>query len=118
MFLKNIKLIDHVFIAEGDSGVNSINIIKPNFYFKGNDYKKNSSDKTKKIFEEIKAVKKNNGKVVYTNEKHMSSSKIANESGLVLNDMQAKFVNQVKKKINFNQLVKILHKISLHNKKQ
>ena len=40
-FLQNLKLIDHAFVAKGESGVDSINLIKPNFYFKGNDYKKN-----------------------------------------------------------------------------
>ena len=57
-FLQNLKLIDHVFIAKGESGVDSINLIKPDYYFKGNDYKDNTSDKTKKIFYEIEEVKK------------------------------------------------------------
>ena len=41
-FLQNLKLIDHVFIAKGESGVDSINLIKPDYYFKGNDYKDNT----------------------------------------------------------------------------
>ena len=57
-FLRNLKLIDHAFIAKGQSGVDSINLIKPDFYFKGNDYKDNSLDRTKKILSEIKTVKK------------------------------------------------------------
>jgi len=72
-FLQNLKLIDHVFVASGENGVDSINLIRPDFYFKGNDYKDNSSDRTKKIFYEIDAVKKNRGKIIYTNEKQMSS---------------------------------------------
>jgi rfaE bifunctional protein nucleotidyltransferase chain/domain len=64
-FLKILEFIDHAFIAEGDSGVNSINLIKPDFYFKGSDYKDNLSDKTKKIFLEVNAVKKNKGKVIF-----------------------------------------------------
>ena len=110
-FLKSLEFIDHVFIAEGDSGVNSINLIKPDFYFKGFDYKDNLSDKTKKIFLEINAVKKNKGKVIYTDEKQMSSSKIINQLGLNLNEAQIKFLNQVKKKDNFNSIVKALDKI-------
>jgi rfaE bifunctional protein nucleotidyltransferase chain/domain len=110
-FLKSLKFIDHVFIAEGDSGVNSINLIKPDFYFKGFDYKNNLSDKTKKIFLEVNAVKKNKGKVIYTDEKQMSSSKIINQLGLNLNEGQIKFLNQVKKKDNFNSIVKALDKL-------
>jgi rfaE bifunctional protein nucleotidyltransferase chain/domain len=110
-FLNNLKFIDQAFIAEGESGVNSINFIKPDFYFKGSDYKDNSSDKTKKIFLEIKAVKKNRGKVIYTIEKQMSSSKIVNQLGLALNLEQSNFLTQVKKKDNFGSIFKALNKL-------
>ena len=50
-------MVDLAFIAKGESGVNSINLVKPDIYFKGNDFKNNSLDKTKKIFLED-AVKK------------------------------------------------------------
>jgi rfaE bifunctional protein nucleotidyltransferase chain/domain len=110
-FLNNLKFIDQAFIAEGESGVNSINFIKPDFYFKGSDYKDNSSDKTKKIFLEINAVKKNKGKVIYTIEKQMSSSKIVNQLGLALNLEQSNFLTQVKKKDNFRSIIKALDKL-------
>ena len=110
-FLQNLKLIDHAFVAKGESGVDSINLIKPNFYFKGNDYKKNSSDKTKKIIYEIKAVKKNKGKIIYTNEKQMSSSKIINQLGISLNEKQMKFLNQVKRNDSFDSIISALHKL-------
>ena len=95
-FLQSLKFIDFVFLANGESGVDSINLIKPNFYFKGSDYKNNKLDKTKKIIQEINAVKKNKGKIVYTNEKNMSSSKIINEFGLALNTQQSELINQRK----------------------
>ena len=96
--LRNLKFIDHVFVAEGNSGVHSIELIKPDFYFKGSDYKDNTSDKTKKIFKEIYAVKKHSGKIIYTNEKEMSSSKIINQTSLALNEKQQKFFSRIKKK--------------------
>lgn len=104
-FLQNIKLIDHVFIASGESGVDSINLIKPDVYFKGNDYKDNLSDRTKKILIEIKAVKKNKGKIIYTNEKQMSSSKIINQLGINLNEEQIRFLNEIKKEKISKQLL-------------
>ena len=97
-FIKNLSFVDYAFVAKSESAVESINLIKPNFYFKGNDYKNNLLDKTKKIFTEIKAVKKNKGKIFYTNEKEMSSSSIINQNGFVFNDEQEKFLNQIKKK--------------------
>ena len=110
-FLQNVKLIDYVFVAKGESGVDSINSIKPNFYFKGNDYKNNASDKTNKILYEIQAVKKNKGKIIYTNEKQMSSSKIINQLGGSLNEKQMIFLNQVKKKDSFKSIIKALDKL-------
>jgi len=109
--LQSLEMIDYVFIADGESGVNSIKLIKPDFYFKGNDYKDNLSDKTKKIFKEIVAVKKNKGKIIYTNEKHMSSSKIINQFSLALNEEQSKFINQIKKKDNYNSIINALNKM-------
>ena len=105
-FLEKLNMIDCVFIAKGDSGVNSINLVKPDIYFKGNDYKNNLSDKSKKIFLEIKALRKNNGKILYTNEKHMSSSKIINKLQLDLNISQIDYLKNIKRKINFRELEK------------
>ena len=68
-------------------------------------------DKTKKIFLEVNAVKKNKGKIIYTNEKQMSSSKIINQFGLASNDEQIKFLNQVKKNDNLNSIINALNKI-------
>jgi len=110
-FLQNLKIIDYVFIAEGESGIKSINLIKPDFYFKGNDYKNNLSDKTKKIFYEIDAVTKNKGKIIYTDEKQMSSSKIVNKLGLTLNEEQIKFLDQIKKKDTLDSIITALDKL-------
>ena len=110
-FLNNLSFIDYAFIAEGDSAIDSINLVKPDYYFKGNDYKDNFSDKTKKIFKEISAVKKNNGKILYTDEKQMSSSKIINQLGIALNKDQEKFLTIVKKKDNYQSIINALNKI-------
>jgi len=110
-FLKSLKFVDGAFVAKGKSAVDSINLIKPDYYFKGNDYKDNFSDKTKKIFQEIKAVKKNNGNIIYTNEKQMSSSKIINRLGLALDTKQINFLNKVKKLYNYDLIINSLNKI-------
>ena len=110
-FLENLELVDYVFIAKGESAVNSINLVKPDFYFKGDDYKDNLSDKTKKIYDEIAAVKRHRGKIIYTNEKQMSSSKIINQLGLALNENQIKFLNLVKKNDSYRTILRALNKL-------
>ena len=42
-------MIDEVIVAKGDSAVETINLIRPDIYFKGNDYKNNKLDKTKNL---------------------------------------------------------------------
>jgi rfaE bifunctional protein kinase chain/domain/rfaE bifunctional protein nucleotidyltransferase chain/domain len=110
-FLKSLEFVDYVFVAKGKSGVDSISLIKPDFYFKGNDYKYNLSDKTRKIFQEIDAVKRNKGKIIYTNEKEMSSSKIVNQLGLALNEKQLKFLSKIKKSNNYYKIIGSLDKL-------
>ena len=48
-FLKNISLIDYVYINDNASAVNVINLLKPNIYCKGSDYKKHRDDVTREI---------------------------------------------------------------------
>lgn len=110
-FLKQIKSIDHVFVAKGDSAVDSINLIKPDLYFKGADYKDFKKDKTKKIIIEKKAVEKYKGKLVFTNEKQMSSSSIINKLGLSLENDQGLFLNRIKSKFKLNDILFLIENL-------
>ena len=109
--LQSLKFVDNAFIAKGKSATESINLIEPDYYFKGNDYKDNFLDKTKKILQEIKAVKKNKGKTIYTNEKAMSSSKIINQLGIALDENQIKFLEKIKKSHSYNSIIDCLNKL-------
>ncbi len=100
--IENIEYIDHVIISNFESGVESIDLIKPDLYFKGSDYKMIKNDKTKNIILEIQALKKNKGKIFFTDKKHMSSSKIINSLGLSLTIDQKEFIQKIKKKFDIN----------------
>jgi cytidyltransferase-like protein len=109
-YLRHIKVIDHVIISKTESSIDTINLIRPNFYVKGPDYKDNFKDKTKKIFLEKKAVEKNGGKIRFTNDITFSSSSILNTSNLIFDDKQRDFINKLKKKFTYNQIQEILKK--------
>ena len=79
-------------------------MIKPDFYSKGKEYQKLNDDVTKKIKKEIDEVKKNNGKVIYTDEVTFSSSKILNDFQLYLNKNQTNELKNLKKKYNFDNI--------------
>ena len=109
-FLRNIKVIDEVILSKTESSIDTINLVKPDFYVKGPDYKDYSKDKTKKIILEEIAVKKNNGKIKFTNDEMFSSSNILNNTNLIFSDEQRDFIKKLKKKFDYNQVSKILNR--------
>lgn len=109
-FLRNIKIIDQVILSQTDSSVDIINFIKPDFYVKGPDYKDFYKDKTKKIILEKDAVKKNGGRIIFTNDITFSSSNIINSNNFIFNLEQKNFINKLKKNFDYNQIKKIFNK--------
>lgn len=77
--LDSLKHIDYVGINYSISAIESIRLIKPDFYFKGKDYK-NNKDLTSRLNIEKKAVNKNGGKMVFTNSPLKSSTDIINKN--------------------------------------
>ena len=84
------------------------NLVKPNFYVKGADYKKNNTDKTKKILQEKKTVERFGGEIKYTDDITFSSSNIVNSYNFVLSDEQKQFIFRVKKNFPYNKIEKII----------
>ena len=76
--LSSIKIVDYVYINESETSVNILQQLKPDFYIKGKDYKNLNKDITKNIFKEKKAVEKNKGKLIFTDEITHSSSNLIN----------------------------------------
>ena len=94
------------------SASEAIKTIKPNIFVKGDEYAKDERDKSKKIIEEKRLVKKYGGKVKFTFEKTFSSSKIINETGMILSDKQRAFINLIKKKISYKKINEKLNNFS------
>ncbi len=76
--IASLSVVDYVYINDAETPINLIKKIKPNFYIKGNDYKKLNKDFTGNIYKEKKEVEVNGGKLVFTNEIEFSSSEIIN----------------------------------------
>ena len=64
--LAALEMVDFVAINETPTAVYPINLIKPNFYCKGKDYKNSNDDLTGEIKNEIKVLKKYKGKITKT----------------------------------------------------
>ncbi len=109
--LKSLDFVDYIYLSNQDTAEKIIELLKPNIYFKGNEYKNKINDVTGKIYDELRVLKKNKGKIIYTNEKTLSSSNLINNFFLK-NQNQKKALKIIKSKTNFLELKKIFEKIS------
>jgi len=74
--LAALEFVNHVILSKSASAVNIINLIKPDFFFKGPDYRNSTTDLKDNIYKERNAVIKNLGKIYYTDDKKFSSTKL------------------------------------------
>ena len=110
--LSSIKDIDYVMINKTATATDMINRIKPNVYCKGPDYKNYKDDVTGEIKNEIKAVQKCKGKIVYTKSVTFSSSKLINQFSDIHNQAQKNFINKIKKKFTFAEARSLVESLS------
>jgi rfaE bifunctional protein nucleotidyltransferase chain/domain len=109
--LASLSIVDAVVLSESESSKKIIEMIKPNFYAKGMEYKISKNDITKKILIEKKAVKENNGKIIFIDEKVYSSSKLINIYSNNFNKEQSIFIKNIKKKYSNSYILESLKKI-------
>ena len=106
-----LNVVDAVCLSHFPSAVNIINIVKPNFYFKGADYKDHKKDVTKKIQLEADIVKKHGGKIIYTNEVTFSSTNLLNHSFGLLNEEQKDYLKGIKEKYSLEEIIKYINSL-------
>ena len=73
-FLKNLKIIDYVFIVNDKTASPVIEKIKPNYYCKGVEYKR--KDAIGNLKQEKEMLKKHRGKIVFSGKNVQSSSRL------------------------------------------
>tara|TARA_A100001015_G_scaffold13106_1_gene15396 strand:- start:740 stop:1804 length:1065 start_codon:yes stop_codon:yes gene_type:complete len=104
--LSQLNIVDRIFISENETCEELIDLLKPNYYAKGIEYKDSNLQKNL-FFKEKKALKRNNVKLIFTEDKKLSSTKIINiiEKNIstkqfgIFNDEQIEFL---RKKLNEN----------------
>jgi rfaE bifunctional protein nucleotidyltransferase chain/domain len=107
--IDNLKNVDYTIINNNLSSENIIELLRPNFYFKGKDYLK--QDFVGNLNKEIKKLKKHNGNFIILNNQLMSSSKIYNHK-IVPNSEIKKYLLNLSKNINFEIITNKLKTIS------
>ena len=113
--LESLRQVDYVAINFSSDATQSIRQIKPNFYFKGKDYK-GKKDLTERLYKEIKEVKKVKSKIIYTESPLQSSTEIINKSfSYILDSKLTKFLEKKNKTKLLAKSIESLKKIE--NKK-
>lgn len=108
-FLLHFKFIDYIFINNNETSENIIKILKPNFYFKGVDYKK--KDITGNLKKEIKILKNNGGKFLITNTQLMSSTKISNNLLLDWSSDKKKILSNLSRNKSYEKILNYFENI-------
>jgi cytidyltransferase-like protein len=107
-----LKFAEYIFINDEPTSINIIKNLKPNYYFKGQDYLK--KDITGNLQKEIKAIKKVNGKIIFSKTPLMSSTKIFNNIFGDFNENDLKEIKLIKKNYNFDFITNNLENLKNH----
>jgi rfaE bifunctional protein kinase chain/domain/rfaE bifunctional protein nucleotidyltransferase chain/domain len=110
-YLAAIECIDYVVANQWPSSEEIIEIIKPNIYCKGPDYKDHKDDITGKIKDEQTAVESFGGKIVYTDDITFSSSSLLNKYGNLHSQDLESFIRKIANKHTFESIESNLKKL-------
>ena len=107
--LSELEKVDYIFIDHNITAVKLLSFLRPNFYFKGKDYLKD--DIANNLQKEIKILKKNKGKIIFTKSKLMSSTSILNNKLSSFSNPQKKIINLIGKEFQLNEILMLIEKI-------
>ena len=106
-----LECVDYVALNKWETAVETIKIVKPDLYVKGQDYKNAKDDITGNIGFEEDAVKAVGGKFFITEEEQFSSSKLINAHFSPLSDSVQSFLADFKAKHSADKIIEELDKL-------
>lgn len=108
--LAALESVDFVAVNRWPTAVETIRLLKPHLYVKGNDYAKASNDVTGKINEEEKAIRSVGGRIQFTNDIEFSSSNLINNFLSVFPPETEKWLRHFRKKFSAEEIVSYIEK--------
>lgn len=109
-FLLNLEAVDFVIISKSPNAISVLSQIKPNYYVKDQEYKSKDNSFFKNFSLEKNFLKKINCKIKFTNEIKFSSSNLINLKFNNFDDLQIKYLNNIKKKYSIEYIIGIFEK--------
>jgi rfaE bifunctional protein nucleotidyltransferase chain/domain len=110
--LSALQYVDYVGLNEWPTAVETIRLIKPDFYVKGSDYADKGVDVTGKISEEETAVREAGGRLVLTGGFRSSSSFLINRFFSVYPEVTQEYLHRMRQKHSGDEIVGQLKKLS------
>ncbi len=110
--LAAIEVIDYVAINHHKLAIAALEVIKPDFYVKGQDYKNDKDDITGGIIDERNKVEQYGGKLVFTEEVQFSSTNLINRNFDFANDELKEYLKKIRNKTSFDKLKNDFEKIA------
>lgn len=103
--LAAVQFIDHVALNEWPTAVETIRLLKPNFYVKGADYADQGADVTGKISDEESAVRSVGGRLVLTGGFRSSSSFLINRFFSAYPEATQEYLHRIRQKHSSDEIV-------------
>jgi len=110
-----LDVVDYVAVNQWPTAIKTIELIKPNFYVKGSDYKNHDNDVTGNIKLEEEAVKKFGGEIKYTSGTTFSSTRLINQNINLFNGRQKEYINKIRKKYSLDTVLEYFDKMMQQN---
>ena len=102
--LAALTCIDYVTISESYTVEDTVSIVRPNIYVKGQEYEDPTNDVTGNIDKEVTLVKQYGGRVHYTHGEVFSSTKLLNTAFPVFSDELKKYLTKFQKTYSINEI--------------
>ena len=110
--LAALEAVDYVTISREKTAEKIISLLKPDYYFKGSDYRNSADDPTGKIDAERIAVEQCGGTIKFTDEFSSSSSKLINTVFNPFDNRTKNWIEKFKKKHSVDEIDNYLSEIS------
>ncbi len=102
-FLSSLEPVDFVLLSESDTVEDIVELVKPSFYVKGEEYA-TTEDLTGKIGFEAELVKKYGGDLYFTKGQCFSSTKLINNALPALTPEVKAFLNRLREQYSFEKI--------------
>jgi len=117
VFIENLRMeaiaalqaVDYVALNKWETAIETIKILKPTLYVKGQDYKDREKDITKNIYLEEEAVKSVGGEIYFTEEIVFSSSSLINAHFSPYDEKVQDYMQNLKKNYSSEKVISYIN---------